>query len=56
MLETIKNLLKIKSLWSMVAMGVFVFLTITHTISGEIAMATVTAIVTYYFTKKDEKE
>lgn len=47
--------MKIKSLWSVVAMGVFIYLTVTGKISGEVAMATVTAIVTYYFAKRDEK-
>lgn len=54
--EAIINLLKIKSLWSLVAAGVFVYLTVTGGISGEIALSIITAITTYYFTRDEKKQ
>lgn len=52
----ILNLIKIKSIWSIGALAVFIFLTVTDKITGEVALAIVTSIVTYYFTKQDKKE
>ena len=51
--DAIINLLKVKSLWSLVAAAMFIYLTVTGGISGEIALTVVTAITTYYFTRKD---
>lgn len=53
--EALINLLKVKSLWSLMAGAMFIFLTVTGGISGEIALSIITAIVTYYFTKGEEK-
>ena len=51
--DAIINLLKVKSLWSLVAAAMFCYLTVSGGISGEIALTVVTAITTYYFTRKD---
>lgn len=37
-------------------MAMFVFLTVTGAISGEISFSVITAIITYYFTKKDNEQ
>lgn len=54
MKEAFINLLKVKSIWSLTAAAMFCYLTVSGKISGEIAMSLITAIVTYYFTKKEE--
>lgn len=50
---SILNLIKVKSIWSIGALAMFIYLTVTDKISGEVALAIITSIVTYYFTKKD---
>ena len=56
-IDALTNLLKIKSLWSLAAGAMFIYLTVTGGISGEVALTIITAIVTYYFTKgKDSEE
>ena len=54
--EALINLLKVKSIWSLVAGAMFIYLTVTHSIDGEVALTIITAIVTYYFTKNEEKK
>ena len=54
--DILMNLLKVKSLWSLMAGAMFVYLTVTGGISGEIALTVITSIVTYYFSKKDQME
>lgn len=56
MIDILKNLLKCKSLWSLTAMAMFIYLVVSKGISGEIAMSVVTMIVTYFFTKKEDPE
>lgn len=55
-IDTINNLLKIKSIWSLGALAMFIFLTVTDRISGETALAIITTIITYYFTKRKEDD
>ena len=54
--EVLMNLLKVKSLWSLMAGAMFVYLPVSGGISGEIALTVITSIVTYYFSKKDQME
>ena len=54
--DILMNLLKVKSLWSLMAGAMFVSLTVTGGISGEIALTVITSIVTYYFSKKEQTE
>ena len=60
MKEAIINLLKIKSLMSIGAIAMFIFLTVTKTISGEQAMTIISMVFTAYFVhtanKKDGAE
>lgn len=50
---SILNLIKVKSIWSIGALAMFIYLTVTEKITGEVSLAIITSIVTYYFTKKD---
>lgn len=56
MREALVKLLKIKSLFSLVAMAMFIYLCVTDRITGEVAMGTISAIITYYFVKQDDKD
>lgn len=56
MKDALTRLMKVKSIWSLGALAAFLYLTISGKISGDIAMATVATITTYYFTKHDLKE
>lgn len=47
------NLLKVKSLMTIAIMIVFVVLALTHNMSDELIASVITAVITYYFTKKD---
>lgn len=52
--EILKNLFKIKSLWSITAMGMCIYGTFTNTLPAEITSMIIGSIITYYFTKKEE--
>lgn len=47
------NLLKVKSLMTIAIMLVFVVLALTHNMSEELIASVITAVITYYFTKKE---
>lgn len=49
MKKTIENLLKVKSLMSMAAIAMFIWLVVTKTISGEQAMTIISMVFTAYF-------
>lgn len=55
MKEALIKLLKIKSLFSLAAIAMFIFLCVTDRITGEVAMGTISAIITYYFVKQEDK-
>lgn len=54
MKKAIINLLKIKSLMTIAVMVVFVYLAMTKQMSDELTASVITAIITYYFTKKEK--
>jgi hypothetical protein len=47
------NLLKVKSIMTIAVMFVFVILALKGAMSDELVASVITAITTYYFTKKD---
>ncbi|MFR7589855.1 MAG: hypothetical protein ACLUVC_00280 [Longibaculum sp.] len=53
-MEELKALLKVKSLMTLTVMGVFVYGTLTKQLPPELISSVITAVITYYFTKKDE--
>ena len=50
------KLLKVKSLMTIAIMIVFVVLALSGKMSDELVASVITAVITYYFTKKDEKQ
>lgn len=52
--EIIKNIFKIKSLWSVTAMIICLYGTFTNTISKELLSMLIGAIVTNYFKKEEQ--
>lgn len=56
MKNALLNLLKCKSLWSITSMAMFIYLTVTGKISGEIAMSVITMVATYFFTKREDEK
>lgn len=50
------NLLKVKSLMTIAVMIVFVILALKGDMSDELTASVITAVITYYFTKKENKE
>lgn len=53
MKQAIINLLKVKSLMTICVMAVFTILALKSKIPNELISSVITAIITYYFTKKD---
>lgn len=56
MKDTFKNLLKVKSLMTIAVIVVFVVLALTNKMSEELIASVITAVITYYFTKKENIE
>ena len=56
MKEAIINLLKIKSLMTIAVMVVFVVLSLTNRLEPALIASVITAVITFYFTKREEKE
>lgn len=50
------RLLKVKSIMTIAIMIVFVILALTGKMSDELVASVITAVITYYFTKRDEKK
>lgn len=50
------NLFKVKSLMTIAVMLVFVILALRGNMSDELIASVITAVITYYFTKKENKE
>ena len=55
-MKTIENLFKIKSLMTISVMIVFVILSLSGNMSDDLIASVITAVITYYFTKKDKME
>ena len=51
--KAITNLFKVKSLMTIAIMIVIVDLALTHYMSDELVASVITAVITYYFTKKE---
>ena len=51
----LENLFKIKSLMTIAVMIVFVFLALNNNMSEELIASVITAVITYYFTKKESE-
>lgn len=56
MKEAIINLLKIKSLMTMSVMYVFVRLALQDKLDKALVVSVITAVITFYFAKKEDKE
>ena len=56
MKQAIINLLKIKSIMTIAVMIVFVILSLTDRLDTALIASVITAIITFYFTKKEDKE
>ena len=57
MKNAILQLLKVKSIITILVMIVFTYLAVTRQIDDQLIASVITAIITYYFTKKEnEKE
>lgn len=50
------GLLKVKSLMTIAVMIVFVTLALSGKMSDELVASVITAVITYYFTKRDDKK
>ena len=50
--EQLKELLKVKSLMTLGVMGIFGYMAVTRQLPTEVTTSTITAVTTYYFTKK----
>ena len=49
------NLLKVKSLMTIAVMVVFVVLALTNKVDESLTASVITAVITYYFTKKESE-
>ena len=54
MKEALINLLKVKSIITIIVMGIFAYLSITGQLQTETTSAVIMAIITYYFTRKGD--
>ncbi|MFR7590203.1 MAG: hypothetical protein ACLUVC_02070 [Longibaculum sp.] len=53
-MKELKALLKVKSIMTITVMAVFVYLSVTNQLSSELTSSVITAVITYYFTKKEK--
>lgn len=53
-MKELKALLKVKSIMTITVMGVFVYGTVTKQLPPELTSSVITAVITYYFTKKEK--
>lgn len=56
MKNALLGLLKVKSLMTIAIMVVFVVLALTHKMSDELVASVITAVITYYFTKREDNK
>ena len=47
------ELLKVKSLMTIIVMFVLAYLSLTNQVSSELTSSVITAVITYYFTRKE---
>lgn len=50
------NLLKVKSLMTIAVMVVFIVLSLSDKLDPAVISSVITAVITYYFTKKEKEE
>lgn len=55
-MKIITNLLKIKSIWSLACITVFVILSLNGVMPIEVTCSIISSVVTYYFTKKKDED
>lgn len=55
-MKELKALLKVKSLMTLTVMVVFAYMAVTKQLPTEVTASTITAVTTYYFTKKEAKQ
>ena len=56
MKNAIINLLKVKSLMTICVMIVFMILSLTNKLDPAVISSVITAVITYYFNKKEKEE
>lgn len=56
MKNAIINLLKVKSLMTIAVMIVFVVLSLNGKLEPTLTASVITSVITYYFTKKEDKD
>lgn len=56
MKNAVTNLLKVKSLMTIAVMIVFVILSLEEKLEPSLTASVITAVITYYFTKREENE
>jgi len=56
MKDAIVNLLKVKSIMTLAVMAVFVILSLKGKLEPTLTASVITAVITYYFTKKEKGE
>ena len=56
MKEALIKLLKVKSLMTIAVMIVFVVLSLSNKIDESLTASDITAVITYYFAKKDDEK
>ena len=54
MLDSLKNLLKIKSLMTLITGGVFAYMAFSGKLQAETVAGIITMVFTFYFTKTDK--
>ena len=54
-MKELKALLKVKSLFSLCAMFILIYGTVTGTLPSELIAGVITSIITYYFTKTEKE-
>lgn len=52
LLTAFTNLLKVRSLWSLGALSMFIYMIVKGIIDGQTALTIIMAIVTFYFAKE----
>lgn len=55
MKNAITNLLKVKSIMTLAVMVVFVILSLEEKLDPAVTTSVITAVITYYFTKQENK-
>lgn len=55
-MKELRQLLKVKSIMTLTVMGVFVYGTVTKQLPPELTSSVITAVITYYFTKKENSQ